>query len=64
MPWLRNIIKEKLNKKLKKTINIKNIAKKKIMENGEINTKLKHIDVRYHFNRDSILKKRINLKNM
>ena len=25
-------------------------------------TKLKHIDVRYHFNRDNILKKRINLK--
>jgi len=63
-PWLRNIIKEKLNKKLNTTIFTDNRAKKNIMENGEINTKLKHIDVRYHFNRDSILKKRINLKNM
>jgi hypothetical protein len=28
----------------------------------KINTKLKHIDVRYHFNRVNILKKIINLK--
>jgi len=34
------------------------------MENGEINIKLKHIDVRYHFNRDNILKKRIDLKHI
>jgi len=27
------------------------------MENSEINTKLIHIDVMYHFNRDSLLKK-------
>ncbi len=60
--WLRNIIKEILNKKLNITIYTDNQASKCIMENGEINTKLKHIDVRYHFNRDNILKKRINLK--
>jgi len=60
--WIRNIIKEILNKKLNITIYTDNQASKCIMENGEINTKLKHIDVRYHFNRDNILKKRINLK--
>jgi len=32
------------------------------MKNGEINTKLMHIDIRYNFNKDNILKKRINLK--
>ena len=32
------------------------------MENSETNIILKHIDVRYHFNRNIILTKRINLK--
>jgi len=32
------------------------------MKNDEINSKLKHKDIRYHFNRDNILNKRINLR--
>ena len=62
MLWFRNIIKEVLNKKLNLTIYTDNQTSKCIMENGEVNTKLKHIDVRYNFNRNNILKKRINLK--
>ena len=34
----------------------------KTIENGELNTKLKHISIKFHFNRDNILNKRILLK--
>jgi len=60
--WLRNIIKEILNKKLNITIYTDNQSSKCIMKNDEINSKLKHKDIRYHFNRDNILNKRINLR--
>ena len=32
------------------------------MENGEINTKLKHISIIYHFNMDIIVKKKVKLE--
>jgi len=32
------------------------------MENGDLNSKLKHIDIKYHFNRDNIDKRRIKLE--
>jgi len=61
--WIRNIIKEILNKGITIKIYTDNQASKKIMENGEINTsKLKHISVRYHFNRDNIAKKKVKLE--
>jgi hypothetical protein len=60
--WIRNIIKEILNKWITVKIYTDNQASKKIMENGEINTKLKHISVRYHFNRDNIAKKKVKLE--
>ena len=63
MLWIRNIIKEILNKGITIKIYTDNQASKKIMENGEINTsKLKHISVRYHFNRDNIAKKKVKLE--
>jgi len=34
----------------------------RIIENGEINTKLKLINVRYHFVRDNIAKKKVKLE--
>jgi len=32
------------------------------MENGELNPKLKHISIKYHFNKDNIEKNLIKLK--
>ena len=32
------------------------------MENRDLNAKLKHIDIKYHFNRDNIDKHRIKLE--
>jgi len=60
--WIRNIIKEILNKWITVKIYTDNQASKKIMENRETNTKLKHISVRYHFNRDNIAKKKVKLE--
>jgi len=56
---LRNITKEIQGKKLNITIYANNQASKCIMEYGEINKKLKYIDIRYHVNRNNILKIRI-----
>ena len=56
--WIRNIIKEIVNKWITVKIYTDNQASKKIMENGEINTKLKHISV----NRDNIAKKKVKLE--
>jgi len=57
--WIRNILIELFKKKKKKkTIKIltDNLASKTTIENGEINNKLKHIDIKYHFNYDNIKK--------
>jgi len=50
--------------KFNKTITIftDNLASKTSIENGELNTKLKHIDIKYHFNNDYIEKKIIKLE--
>jgi len=37
------------------------MASKKSIENGEVNTKLKHIAIKYHFNRDNIMNNQIKL---
>jgi len=62
--WIRNIIKEILNKWITVKIYTDNQVYKKIMENGETNTKLKYISVsvRYYFNRDNIAKKKVKLE--
>jgi len=60
--WLRNILYELL--KFNKTITIytDNLASKTSIENRELNTKLKHIDIKYHFSKDYIEKKIIKLE--
>jgi len=67
--WIRNILIELFN--IKKPIKIltDNLASKTTIENGEINNKLKHIDIKYHFNYDNIknnkvLMEYINTKEM
>ena len=38
------------------------MASKICIENGEINTKLKHISIKYYFNKDNIINNRIKLE--
>ena len=60
--WIRNIIMELLDIDKEITIYTDNLSSKSNMENGDLNTKLKHIDIKYHFNRDNIDKHRIKLE--
>jgi len=60
--WIRNILIELFNKKSPITIYTDNMASKICIENGEINTKLKHISIKYYFNRDNIIKNRNKLE--
>jgi len=59
---IKNILYElfKFNKPL--TLFTDNNASKISMENGELNPKLKHISIKYHFNKDNIEKNLIKLK--
>jgi len=34
------------------------------MKNGDLNSKLKHIDIKYHFNRDNIDKRQLNYNTL
>ncbi|KAL6596801.1 hypothetical protein U3516DRAFT_787411 [Neocallimastix sp. 'constans'] len=58
--WIRNILKKLINYNKTITIFTDNLTSKITIENSEINTKLKHIDIRFHFNRDNIVKRKIN----
>eukprot|EP00833_Pecoramyces_ruminatium_P001431 jgi/Orpsp1_1/1175463/evm.model.c7180000054002.1 len=60
--WIRNILYElfKFNEPI--TIYSDNTASIKSMENGDLNPKLKHISIKYHFNYDYIKKNVIKLK--
>jgi len=60
--WFRNIIYELFNHKSPITIYTDNKSSKIIMENGEFSTKLKHIDIKFHFDNDNIKKNKIILK--
>ena len=60
--WIRNILIELFNKKSPITIYTDNMASKICIENGEINTKLKHISIKYYFNKDNIINNRIKLE--
>ena len=44
------------------TLYIDNNACKKIIENGDINTKLKHINIHYHYIIDNLKKENINIE--
>ena len=60
--WIRNIFKELFNFNKPITVYTDNLSSLKTIENGELNSKLKHISIKYHFNRDNILYNRIKLK--
>ena len=59
---MRNLIKELFNIEKEITIFTDNLSSKITMENGDLNTKLKHIDIKYHFNKDNIDKHKIKLE--
>jgi len=60
--WLRNILYKLLNFSKTITIYTDNLASKTSIENGELNSKLKYNDIKYHFNKDYIEKKIIKLE--
>jgi len=59
--WIKNVLFELLNFKKPITIYTDNKASKISMENGDLNPKLKHISIKYHFNVDNIRKNIIKL---
>ena len=60
--WFKNILNEifKFNKPIK--LYTDNLSSKTSMENGDLNTKLKHIEIKYYFNKDLIEKNIIKLE--
>ena len=60
--WIRNILSELFNFNKPITIFTDNQASKTTIENGQLNSKLKHINIKFYFNQDNIKNKRINLK--
>ena len=59
--WIKNIFKEFFNIKKPFKIMTDNFASKTTLENGEINNKLKHVDIKFHFNYDNIINNKITL---
>jgi len=53
--WIRNMMYEIFKKDNSIILYADNKASKRIIENGEINNKLKHINIHYHFNIDNII---------
>jgi len=47
--WIQNLIKEIFNQKLTITLYLDNLSCKKVLENGQFNNKMKHIDIQEHF---------------
>jgi len=60
--WIRNILEELFNFNKPITIYTDNIASKTNIENDEINPKLKHVAIKYFFNKDNIEKGKIKLE--
>ncbi len=59
--WIRNILKELINYDRPMRIYTDNLASKTTIENGELNTKLKHINIKFYFNKDIIKNNLITL---
>ncbi len=59
---LRNILKELFNYEKPFKIYTDNLASKTTIENGELNNKLRHIEIKFYFNKDNIKNKKINLE--
>jgi len=62
--WIKNILFELIGFNKPITIFIDNNACKISMENGDLNPKLKHISIKYHFTVDNIKKKIVELKHI
>ena len=60
--WIQNLIKEIFNKKLKMTLYLDNLSCKKILENGQFNNNMKHIDIQEHFIFDLVKNNKIKLE--
>jgi len=60
--WIRNILIELFNYNKPIKIYTDNVASKTNIENDEINPKLKHIAIKYFFNKDNIQKGKIKLE--
>jgi len=60
--YIRNILYELFNFKNPLKVYTDNIASKTIIENGELNNKLKHIEIKYYFNKDNIQNNKITLE--
>jgi hypothetical protein len=60
--WTRNILKEqfKFNKPIK--ILTDNIASKTTIENSHLNSRLKHININFYFNKNHIINKKLILE--
>jgi len=60
--WFRNILNELFN--INKPIKIftDNLASKTSIENGELNNKLKHIEIKFYFNKENIKNNKIALE--
>jgi len=60
--WIRNMIFEISKTSKPMTLYLDNNACKRIIENGEINTRLKHINIHYHFLIDNLRKNKIKFE--
>jgi len=60
--YIRNILYELFNFKNLLKVYTDNIASKTIIESGELNNKLKHIEIKYYFNKDNIQNNKITLE--
>jgi len=60
--WIKNILKELINYNKPMKIFTDNMASKTTIENGQINSKLKHINLKYYFIKDYVKKNIINLE--
>ena len=60
--WVKNILFELLNFKKPIALYTDNLSSKIAIKNGNLNPKLKHISIKYHFNIDNIEKNIIKLK--
>ncbi len=59
--WIRNILQELFNFNKPIKIYTDNLASLENIKNDEVNTKLKHIEIKYFFNKDNIEKGRIKV---
>ncbi len=60
--WIQNLINEIFNKELITTLYLDNLSCKKILENGQFNNNMKHIDIQEHFIFDLVKNNKIKLQ--